>query len=432
MNKDLNGGFGTHDDYGNSLFSKILMRVKAKGIRLPVLSFAFLQGILKQKGFSVQYFENEIPLANVHFDVILLYGTIVDFKNENEHCLKLKEQFPNSKIGFFGPFPALMPHLFRTADFVILGEAEAFFMNEFISTFQLEGQVNVLSLTDMEELPLPDFTGFPVTSYSYHPILPYQPFLILQASKGCPYSCRFYCVYGKEQGAVIRQRSVKKVADDIVCLQKQFNIKAIQFRDPVFGLKKGYIEEFSEELIKRKLKIYWGIETRLDLLNEQNIDIMYNAGLRNINAGIETSDKIIAKRNKRLLVDESHQEKIIRYCKKKGINVSAFYIIGMEGDTELTVMNTIAYAKRLNTLTARFAVSTPYPGTGYYTQMQMQNRLLTDDFEQYGQFSLVFRHEHLSPVIVKKMLNKAYRIYYLRARFTAMFLMNTVRRKFSK
>ncbi|HEY5967196.1 MAG TPA: hypothetical protein VIU35_04420, partial [Chitinophagaceae bacterium] len=31
-NKDLNGGFGTKDHYGNSFTSKILMRVKKKGV----------------------------------------------------------------------------------------------------------------------------------------------------------------------------------------------------------------------------------------------------------------------------------------------------------------------------------------------------------------------------------------------------------------
>jgi radical SAM superfamily enzyme YgiQ (UPF0313 family) len=96
--------------------------------------------------------------------------------------------------------------------------------------------------------------------------------------------------------------------DDIEILQKKYNIRGIQFRDPVFGLKKNFISEFVNELASRKIQIIWGIETRLDLLNEENLTKMFDAGLRNINVGIETSNASIAKNNKRLLVEEGHQK----------------------------------------------------------------------------------------------------------------------------
>ena len=53
-NKDLNGGFGTKDHYGNSFTSKILMRVKKKGVRLPIIGLAFLQAILKTTTLHIQ------------------------------------------------------------------------------------------------------------------------------------------------------------------------------------------------------------------------------------------------------------------------------------------------------------------------------------------------------------------------------------------
>jgi len=61
MNKDLNGGFGTKDHYGNSLTSKLLMWIKKKGVRLPVISFAHLQAILKDQGNTVKYYEGFWP-----------------------------------------------------------------------------------------------------------------------------------------------------------------------------------------------------------------------------------------------------------------------------------------------------------------------------------------------------------------------------------
>ena len=57
MNKDLNGGFGTSDEYGNSLSSRIIKAIKRKSVRLPIIGFAFLQAIFKQQGHDVEYFE---------------------------------------------------------------------------------------------------------------------------------------------------------------------------------------------------------------------------------------------------------------------------------------------------------------------------------------------------------------------------------------
>ena len=57
--------------------------------------------------------------------------------------------------------------------------------------------------------------------------------------------------------------------------------------------------------------VVWGMETRVDLLNEDIIKRMYDVGLRNINIGIETNNIKIANKNKRKLTEARHQENII-------------------------------------------------------------------------------------------------------------------------
>ena len=405
MNKDLNGGFGTRDYYGDSLTSKLLMRLKKRGVRLPILTMANLQAIFKDKGSSTRYYEGAVPSNQPAPDLILLYGSIVDYEKENEQAKIIKQQYPSSKVGFIGPFPTQCPELFNSVDFVLQGEPEAYFLNEFEGIEKLKDRVRVHSIVDMDALPTPDFDGFPIASYNYRPLINKTPFLVLQSSKGCPYSCRFYCVYGEVQGARIRQRSAVRVVDDIETLQRKYKLKGLQFRDPLFGLKKNFINEFVEELDKRKIQINWGIETRLDLLNEDNLTRMYNVGLRNINVGIETFDPEIAKNNKRLLVEEAQQNKLISFCKRKGINVSAFYILGLEGDTLQTMENTLKYALRLNTPTARFSIATPYPGTGYYDQLEKDGRLLNKNFQSYDQFTLVYKQKNLTPEEIKVFMD---------------------------
>ena len=412
MNKDLNGGIGTADDLGGSFLIKILEVVRKRTIRLPIVSFALLQAILKQQGHAVEYFEERMPQNN--FDLFIIYGSIVDFENENNVAGILKERHPESKVGFIGPFPSIKPELFNNADFIVAGESESFFINDFRNLNQLQGVVTATNLVDLDSLPSPCYDGFPIKKYSYKPFNSRKPFLLLQASRGCPFSCKFYCTYGEFQGAKVRLRSPTKVVDDIVYLKKRYDVKGIQFRDPVFGIDSEFVFELCDELKKREVMVVWGMETRVDLLNEDIIKRMYEVGLRNINIGIETNNIKIANNNKRKLTEARHQENIISICQNYGIKIGAFYMICFEDDTQETIEETIKYAIKLGTPFARFAITTPYPGTDYYEQLESENKILTKNYEKYTQFNLVYKHNSLSPDLAQKLVENAYVKYYFR------------------
>ena len=419
INKDLNGGLGTGDTIGTSWSSKLIQFMRKKTNRLPIIAFAHLHAIFEEKEVgNLNFFEGTLPnKRSQDFNLILIYGSIVDYYYENEVCSGLKRNYPLAKVGFFGEFPTRKPDLFESGDFVIMGEAEAYFTDEYSSLDALDGRVVVEKRTRLDSLPLPNLDQFELNNYEYKPGLISKPFITIQGSKGCPYSCSYYCTYGAFQGAAIRQRSVSKIVDDIVELQRKYGIKSVQFRDPLFGVKKGLIEEFSAELKSRKVKLEWGMETRLDLLNEDNLSMMFDVGLRLINVGVETKDPFVAKQNKRKLVKEDYQERIVDYCRKKGIKVSAFYILGLESDTEETIKETIEYAISLNTFLARFSISTPYPGTAFFDDLNMAGRILTHEYEEYTQFNLVYEHQNLTPAQAKRLLEYAYRRYYIRPLF---------------
>ena len=196
----------------------------------------------------------------------------------------------------------------------------------------------------------------------------------------------------------------------------------MQFRDPLFGVKKGFIEEFSTELKSRNVKLQWGMETRLDLLNEKNLSMMFEVGLRLINVGIETKDTDVAKQNKRKLVESQHQERIVEFCRKIGIKVAAFYILALDSDTEETIKETIEYSISLNTFLARFSISTPYPGTVFFDDLNKAGRILTHEYEKYTQFNLVYEHKNLTTLQAKHLLEYAYRRYYIRPSYFIEYL----------
>ena len=153
MNKDLNGGFGTADSYADTLPEKIIGITKKRNINIPILSLAFLMGTFKKRNIHACYFEEKLP--KIPFDIILIYGSIVDYKNENAVCSKLKSKFKNAKVGFIGPFPSIMPRLFDSGDFVIIGDFEYYFLNQFSEASQLNKRVLVDGRINMDDLPSP-------------------------------------------------------------------------------------------------------------------------------------------------------------------------------------------------------------------------------------------------------------------------------------
>ena len=86
-------------------------------------------------------------------------------------------------------------------------------------------------------------------------------------------------------------------------------------------------------------------------------------------------------------------------------------------DTIESINQTISYALSLNIDSVRFSVSTPYTGTRFFDDLKKDGRLLTEDYEQYSQFRLVYKHDHLSPEDVRILIGKAYQKFYFRPTF---------------
>jgi len=421
LNKDLNGGLGTADDYqGGGLAMGLARYIKKRAVRLPVLAFAYLQAILRSRAYYVKYFEGTFPDPKKgSFDVILLHGTIVDYRYECHVARKMRDLYPQAKIGFFGNFPTIKPELFSDFNFVIQGEAEEFFLNYFKNLADLTGNIKVVSLMDLNQLPTPDLDGFLLDQYGYS-LFPFRKrFMTLLSSKGCPYSCRYYCAYGQLQGPAVRQRSVVKVIEDLKAYKEKYGIEVVQFRDPVFGIKEGFIKDFCENLIKEKVNIRWGIETRLEILDECKLRVMYQAGLRQINVGIETAQKSVANKNYRQLMNHNQERKTVNLCKRIGIRVAAFYVFGLEGEAQPDMIETLNYAKSLNTPVVRFSVVTPYPGTDFFQFLKSKGRIASEDFEQYTQFNLVFFHPAITHSEMAALLKRAYISYYIRPAYLA-------------
>ncbi len=117
---------------------------------------------------------------------------------------------------------------------------------------------------------------------------------------------------------------------------------------------------------------------------------------------------------------QGEPEEIVNYCDKLGIRVTAFYLLGLPGDTEESIKNTVDYAKRLNTHVAQFFIHTPFPGTEYFEKVK--HRLIEKDWEKFDCYTPVFRHENLSAQDLLRLKEWAFVSYYYRPSYAFKFL----------
>jgi radical SAM superfamily enzyme YgiQ (UPF0313 family) len=411
INKTMAGGYGTSSKYSDSgnILIKILSKAKKKGVIIPLIDFAYLAAILKSQNNEIEVVHgNYLPKA----DIYIIYASLVEHKAELAVAEKIRALYPEAKIGFIGTLTMTSPSSFKDhADFVIQGESENYFLENNINN-ELKGLIQAGHVENLDSLPFPDWTDFSMEKFTHQHFFGCQPVYPVLTSRGCPFTCSYYCAYPMIAGKKVRYRSVENVLSELKYLKDKYNAGAILFRDANFTVDKERIKKLCGEIIKNKLDILWACETHPSLLDRSLVDIMYESGARAITIGVESRNKEVIEQSQRQDVEEKHLKEIVDYCEKKGIAIMAGYIFGHPNDTRESIEDTIRYAMKLNTTYAQFVISTPYPGTQYYESLK--DDLTTEDWTKYDTYTLTFKHPNLSYEQLEELKCGAYIKYYYR------------------
>jgi radical SAM superfamily enzyme YgiQ (UPF0313 family) len=207
-------------------------------------------------------------------------------------------------------------------------------------------------------LPLPRYDLFPYRRYR----IPHgrrTPYAGVLASYGCPYHCD-YCI-GGELG--FKLRDLDNLLDELAYL-RGIGIRELWFKDLVFGAPREHYEPLLEAMLARDLKFTWVCLSRANVLNEPLLALMKRAGCHTIQLGVETADDVLLERYSKGL-SGAKVRAAIALCKQAGIRVLAHYMLGLPGDDEQKIEQTIALALELDTEFASFNVAMPRMGTTF-------------------------------------------------------------------
>ena len=189
----------------------------------------------------------------------------------------------------------------------------------------------------------------------------------LLSSRGCPFPCsycqnKFLMELYKGKGSFIRYRSIENVFAEIDEIIHKYKTKRLSFSDESFTLNKKRLKEFCTKY-KNKYNIPFLCQTRPDLIDEETIITLREAGCDFINMAIEAGNPKI--RNQ-ILKRNIPNKKIIEafnLAHKYGIKTGSFNMIGLPEEEISTIWDTINLNKLIKPERIMCTVYMPFHGT---------------------------------------------------------------------
>jgi len=358
-------------------------------------------------------------------DVVFFISGSVSYKSDFKFLAKLKEETNALMIGNGDIFMADYEKRLMENDFldaVVLDFTDPSYV-DFIEgqkpasnmAYKVDGEVIVACLVrDLGggfSVGLPRHDLFPLQRYKY-PFVRSRRFATVLTDFGCPYRCRF-CIMSQ---IGFKLRPVGEVVEELKFV-RSLGVSEVYFDDQTFGAKRDRTLKLLDEIIAENLNLGWVCFSRVDVVDEELLMKMREAGCHTIMFGVESGNSdILEKYAKGISLDQVR--KTFTLCKKYGIRTVATFLLGLPEDGRESIEETIDFALSCGVDYASFNIAVPRLGTPL-RQEAISAGLVSgevDEMDQSGS-KAVIRTQSLSPEQVEKYKNQALKRFYFRPSF---------------
>lgn len=406
----------------------------------PPLNLALLAAIAEQHGHEVVLIDAEaetIPLPELvrqtiahKPDMIALSGMSPFFHLTKDLSMALKEANKKIPIAVGGAHMTIMKEkVFSPSfDFGFIGEAEESwpkflkFYGEGKDVSDIKGILyrrngKVIytgpSIFDrnLDLLPFPARHLLNMERYKMGTMQGRKNFTSIQTTRGCPWKCIFCASEALKTTSVVK-RSPASVIKEIKEVVSKFNIRHFFFVDDVLTLERKRIMEICNLIIKERLSITFEGGTRANLLDEELILLMKEAGLVRLGFGLETVNTEMRDTMKKKVPLKYYTE-ANKLLNKHNIEATNSVMLGLPGETRETIKTTLEWLRNAREVKqANFAIAVPYPGTEFH-EMAVSGKqgikLMTNNFSEYRRYgSAVTTINDLTPRDLVELQNDGF------------------------
>jgi anaerobic magnesium-protoporphyrin IX monomethyl ester cyclase len=263
----------------------------------------------------------------------------------------------------------------------------------------------------LDDLPLPRHDLLPLETYRAP--LVRGPYTFVVTSRGCPGGCRF-CIKHVSYGRSVRFRSPENILAELELLVS-LGVRDIHMYADLFTVSREHVVGLCELILKRGLRLRWTCNSRVDFVDPEMLRLMRQAGCWMSSWGIESGSEQVLRRVRKGITLEQ-VERALHWAREAGIRNWGYFIIGLPGETEETIQETIRFAKRLPLDLALFHIAAPYPGSPLFFDVVERGWFRPGTrWEQVDMDrSTVLDYPHLRAEELERWAQRAFRAWALR------------------
>lgn len=279
----------------------------------------------------------------------------------------------------------------------------------------IDGKANGAAAASFD-YPAPRHDLFPLQRYRL-PYARHYPIATVLTNFACPFRCS-YCI--QNRGVLgYKRRPLENVLEELDAL-RALGVREIYFRDPLFESRPEQAKALCRTM-RERYRFTWSCNSRVDTLREDLLVLMKEAGCRCVAFGFETAnEKVLKKYGKPISVEQSLRA--IRLCRKHGIRVAGYFILGLPGEDYDSVLRTIDFAVRSGIDYASFAVPSPDYETGLRKEA-IAARRISPDFRSFNRSRVSANlSDSLTEKQLRGLLRKAAWRFYGRPSYVAKTL----------
>ena len=288
------------------------------------------------------------------------------------------------KVVLGGWHPSALPEeAIQHADSVVIGEAE-----ETWPVLLNDLENNKLKPFYIQKRPVP-----PSLIPEQENIFSKNKVFSIQATRGCPYGCRYCSMTNMKFRKKFRLRSINDVIKEI-----QINTgKLFMFEDNSLTIIPKYTKDLFCELkdLNKKFYAYGNLDTLGK--DDELLKLASDAGCIGWLIGFESlcQDSLdsVGKRTNKVVDYYKSVKKIHDY----GMIVEASFMFGFDYDTKQVFIDTEDFVRKSEIDIPYPVILAPYPGTPMYDKLSKENRILTRDWYRYSGGDVVFQPKLMTP-----------------------------------
>jgi radical SAM superfamily enzyme YgiQ (UPF0313 family) len=226
-------------------------------------------------------------------------------------------------------------------------------------------------IENLDDLPFPKHEAFCRTPRGVGPII---------TTRGCPFKCTF-CATMPLLKNKIRFRSIKNVVDEIEYMINTFpQISHIWILDDTLFLDNQRVIDLCDEIIRRGIKMAFSCSGRVKPLSVEMIKKLEQANFTNVYLGLESGNPEILKRCNKGITPQDALNAFEMFAREApSIYVYAFLMVGLQGETRETILETARFVKKLQRISYYrydyLSIVMIYAGTELYEITKAHNQI---------------------------------------------------------